>query len=324
MDIFRYSWSSYVTEAFLNQEARQLTQLDDSIHYQRATEPGCRSDAMPSPDVVITNSQQPVTDELLNQLGSPDLVLTTTSGYDHLDLEAFSAHGTRAARTPEARASNVAEHTITTLNCLLRAVPRGDHSVREGGWPRESMLTQVRDLNQLTVGILGWGPIGKRVGRRLEGQAQQILVHDPKLNSMAELPHDIEQSSREKLIQESNVLTLHADLNPTTEGIIDRGVLNQMPEPRYLINTARGRMVHLPDLLKALRIDRLAGAALDVFPEEPPASLQNPPDNLLVTPHTAGFGPKLLPDLREEIGQTIQAFLRDDPLPHPIEPAETR
>jgi D-3-phosphoglycerate dehydrogenase len=169
---------------------------------------------------------------------------------------------------------------------------------------------------------VGYGVIGRRVVERaLNRSFRNVLVHDPLVDDPPEFSPDVPFVSRDELITSSDIVSLHADLNPSTRGMIDSNFLGTLSENSYLINTARGGMVDLSALSRALGSGRLEGAALDVFPEEPPEGgrLDDLP-GLLTTPHSAGFHPDLLEDLRSEVLEILVNYRENGSVESPVTP----
>jgi phosphoglycerate dehydrogenase-like enzyme len=206
-------------------------------------------------------------------------------GVDSIDLYAATAHGVMVTTTPGANEDTVADHTLALMLAVLRRITEHDAGVRRGEWNRTGRHTP-RALYGATVGLVGYGHIGRRVGERLRGFRVRLLVADP-------LPVDdasVEVVDLESLIVRSDVISLHAPLTPETRRIIGTRQLSLMQPHAVLVNTARGGLVDEEALLDALRVGRIAGAALDVFEREPPGSskLVTLP-NVVVSPHIAGL-----------------------------------
>jgi phosphoglycerate dehydrogenase-like enzyme len=285
---------------------------DRGFDYLRVEPQGPLPSKLAAYDALLINSQFEVTESFIRQW-EEGLILTTSNGYDHVDLQACRGHDVPVARTPEARADAVVDHTFSLIDALLRDQHRTGQRTRSGSWPRAQAHRNIRSVSDCTLGVVGYGVIGRRIVERgLERDFAEVLVHDPLEGDTADDSEDRMFVNRDELLESVDVLTLHADLNPTTRNFVDSPVLAGMNEDAYLVNTARGGMVDLSALGEALRSETLAGAALDVFPQEPPeAGILSGLPALLTTPHSAGFHPDLLEDLRVELGTVLEQY-RDE------------
>lgn len=316
MNVLRLSWSSYQDEQSLKREEQHLRQR--GFRYLRVEPHGPLPGKLDVYDALIVNSQFDVNEAFLKSW-SDGLILTASNGYDHVDVAACEDRGIPVARTPAARARPVADHTFALIDALLRDHHRTGRSLLDGDWSRADAHGNVRDFRNSVLGVLGFGVIGRIVAQRgIERGFERVLAHDPLEASEMGDTDGVESVDRGTLLGESDVLTLHADLNSSTRNFIDTDALDRLSDDAYLVNTARGRMVDLEALLGALRNGGLTGAALDVFPEEP--CERSWEEGLLTTPHSAGFRPDLLEDLRVEIGDVLESYAADEPLENRISP----
>ena len=209
-------------------------------------------------------------------------------GIDNIDLDAARTLGIGVARTTGSNAVPVAEFTVGLMLALARRIPQAHAGVTAGGWPKNEVWRHALLLSGKTVGIVGLGAIGRGVARRLAGFDCRILYHNrrplPETESAGATWRPLDA-----LLAESDVVSLNCPLSPETRGLLDARRLALMRPTALLVNVARGGIVVEADLVAALREGRLAGAAVDVFDQEPP-----PPDhpllsmdNVIVTPHCA-------------------------------------
>jgi D-3-phosphoglycerate dehydrogenase len=207
-------------------------------------------------------------------------VVTASIGYDHVDVAAARERGIWVCNVPDYCVVEVADHTLALLLALTRGVVALDRDVRAGGWSALG-AGPLRTLGGLRVGIVGHGRIGSAVAGRLAALGCELLVHDVRDVGVPLVPLD-------ELLASSDAVTLHVPLTAATTGLIGEAELARMRPGALLLNTSRGPVVELDPLLRALREGRLAGAALDVLPAEPPDAVPELP-NLIVTPHAAWY-----------------------------------
>ncbi len=204
-------------------------------------------------------------------------------GVDNVDLAAAREKGITVTNTPGANASAVAELAVGLILALARRIPEAINATRSGGWPRLSAIS----LDGKTVGLLGFGAVGKQVARRLGGFDCEIVAYDPYPDQIFAVSHNIQIVTQEEVIRKADFLSLHLPLQLETRLVVNAGFLSKMKKGSFLINTARGELIDEPALVEAIQSKHLAGAGLDVFTHEPPG-----PDNpllrlpqVLVTPH---------------------------------------
>jgi phosphoglycerate dehydrogenase-like enzyme len=222
-------------------------------------------------------------------------------GTDSIDLEAATAAGVVVATTPGANREAAADHAVAMMLAAVRRVTEHDRSVRRGEWERGGPLTPW-ELNGTTVGIVGFGDIGRAVARRLAGFDVRLLVSDPVLDG-----RDGRRSvPLAELLERSHVVSLHLPLSLETERILDGPALDMMREDAILVNTSRGPLVDERALISALEAGRLRAAALDVFADEPavPAALAALP-NVVLTPHIGGLSDRSIRAMTEQATQHV-------------------
>jgi (S)-sulfolactate dehydrogenase len=213
-------------------------------------------------------------------------------GLDNIDVDACAARGIEVIPATGANAESVAEYVIGTAMLLLRgAAYLSTAAVAAGRWPRQ-MLSQGRDLSGKTLGLIGFGGIGRLTARKARALGVRVIAHDPLIGSGAAVWKEtsVEPRSLDELLAASDVVSLHIPLTEATRGLLGRERLGRMKRGAILVNTARGGVVDEAALAEALHAGRLGAAAIDVFDEEPlPAAspLCGAP-NVLLTPHIAG------------------------------------
>ncbi|KAA5831925.1 hydroxyacid dehydrogenase [Saccharopolyspora hirsuta] len=245
---------------------------------------------------------------LLDAMPNCRLVQAVAVGFDGVDHVAAAERGIPVANLPGFNADAVADWTVGAMLQLLRRYAQGHRKVEQGGWGPEGL--RGRDLSALTVGILGFGNIGRAVARRLDGFGATVVVHDP-------VPSEPDRDYLElgEVVARSDVLSLHLPLNDATRNLLDDDLLATLPEGAYVVNAGRGGVIDESALVRALDTGRLSGAALDVFAEEPlpSGSPLRGRDDVLLTPHTAGVTWEAYHNLRNRLFEKLAAVLAGRP-----------
>lgn len=301
--LLRWGRSAYETDASLADEAARLTELGvDTVRYEGDAPP------LAGIDILATTSKVRVTRKLLES-ADLKLVVTTTSGHEHIDTRAARELGVIVARSPMARRDAVVDSSLAMGLGLLRDLPWLQRQAEAGIWARSALpdrpLRLVRDLK---VGVVGHGVIGARAAQVWRALGARVLVSEPRLEDSPSLG---------ELLSECGLVTLHCDLNPSSNRMIDAAALARMHAGSILINTARGGLIDADALLEATH---LGGIGLDVFPEEPFPRLQElaTRDNVRVMPHAAGYHVELGRSVAHELALAVGAFLADRQIPHRV------
>jgi D-3-phosphoglycerate dehydrogenase len=232
-------------------------------------------------------------------------------GFDNVDLKAAADAGIVVTNVPDYSVEEVATHALALILASLRKVVMADHSVRDGIWSIDN-FRPIRRLSTLTVGLVGYGRIARRIAAPLEALGAQIIAHDPYLQPGGDFPPLLEL---ETVLGRADVISLHLPLNEETRGIIGTGALARMKPDAILINTSRGPLVDLDAVTMALNEGRLGAAGLDVFDIEPldPSRVEGVP-NLIVTPHMAYYSEAALAESqRKAATQVIKVLTGEKP-----------
>ncbi|MGH3501059.1 MAG: C-terminal binding protein [Nocardioidaceae bacterium] len=236
-------------------------------------------------------------------------------GVDNVDLEAARRAGIAVTNVPDYCVEEVATHTVGLVLALVRRIPLGDATVRAGGWGIGG-LGEVYRFSALTVGLLGYGRIARRVAAVVRCLGADVVAHDPYVESVGAGER---MAGLDELLASSDVLCVHCPLTPETRGMINASTLARMKPGANLVNTSRGPIAVLDDVLGALREGRLGGAALDVFETEPPPveRLEGVP-NLLVTPHAAFYSREAIRESQRKAATQVLKAIRGQPLDYRV------
>lgn len=234
----------------------------------------------------LLNTYLPLDADALGSLQQCQIVARYGIGVDNIDLAAAEAAGTLVTNVPDYCIEEVAVHTLAMLLSLVRRLPEADRAVRQGAWNVDA-VRPIHRLSEMTVGFVGFGQIARRVAAGLGSLGPAVQAYDPYVD---EAPEGIRLVGLNQLLTSSDAVCVHAPLTPETRGMIGARQLASMSNHAVLVNTSRGPLVVLDDLLDALGDGTIRAAALDVFDQEPPdpRRLRDVP-NLLATPHTAYY-----------------------------------
>lgn len=270
-------------------------------------------------DVVITQFA-PVTAPVIERMRQARAIVRYGIGVDNVDLAAARAKGIPVCNIPEFCIDEVADHTLAFILAATRQVVTNCQHVQGGAWGLAAPLERMLALRDLTVGIVGFGRIGREVAARLRPFKCRLLVHDPAVPAAA-----VEQTGGmavelERLFAEADVVTLHCPSTPATRGLIDPRALARMKPGVILVNLARGDLVDSAALVEALASGQVSAAALDVFAPEPiPADhpiLKLP--GAILSAHVASASVRAVRTLRETAAHLAAAALRGERLPNVV------
>jgi len=227
-------------------------------------------------------------------------------GLDNVDLDAATEKGIIVTYTPHVNADSVADHTWALLLALARKIIPADASTKAAQWEGYKFIGT--ELSDKTLGILGLGAIGQRVAKRAKGFDMNLLYYDKRRNEALEKEIGVTYVDLERLLRESDILTIHAALTSETKKMIGTRELQMMKKTALLINTARGEIIDEKILVQALREGWIAGAALDVFEREPPTQLLKI-GNVVLTPHIASYTVEALRRMDTMVAEDIVKVL---------------
>ena len=269
----------------------------ECVHSERTTREEVLAGALSACTGIVLRSRLTVDGELLDALPALQWVARSGAGLDNIDIAEAKQRGVRVISSPEGNATAVGEHAVGQLLALLHKLMRADQHVRGGGWDREGH--RGLELEARTVGIIGFGNMGRSFARCLRGFGCRVLAYD-KHTSGFDGEYGVEECSLEAIRHRANVVSLHVPLTAETRGMVNARWLAEFAQPFFLLNTARGEVVNTEAVLDALDSGQLAGAALDVLEfekrsleglAERPAALQRLLDHpiTVLSPHVAGW-----------------------------------
>jgi D-3-phosphoglycerate dehydrogenase len=260
-------------------------------------------------DALVVRSAVQVDDALLESAPRLRVIGRAGVGVDNIDADAATRRGMVVMNTPGANAVAVAELTIGLMLALGRQLPKANATMHAGKWEKKSL--NGTELRGKTLGILGLGRVGLEVAKRARAFGMELIGHDPFVSAAIAREAGIKLVSVEELFKSSDYLTLHVGLTPQTSGIINEASIATMKTGVRLVNCARGELIVDEALISALKSGKVAGAALDVFREEPP---KNSPyadlDNVILTPHIAGSTAEAQEAVGVQIAMQVREYLK--------------
>ena len=278
---------------------------------------------LPEAEGVFSLLTIPVSEELLSKAPNLRVVSNMAVGYDNIDVAACTRRGIPVGNTPGVLTEGTADLTMALLLAAARKLPEASKDAREGRWTTWSPTGWLgADLNGATLGIVGMGKIGAAVARRAKAFGMKIIYSDPNPHHEIEVGLLAMRKSLDKILTESDFLSLHCPLNPETSGLIDAQALQAMKPSAILINAARGPVVATKDLYRALSEGWIAAAALDVTDPEPLPSddpLYALP-NCLIVPHIGSATHYTRRRMAELACDNLLAGLRGERLPNCVNP----
>jgi len=231
-----------------------------------------------------------VTRRIIASLPRLRLLMSSGSGYDHIDVKAATEHGVVVTNAGSYNVEDVAEFALALILTCARGAHLMTGAVRRGEWGNPGLAPAAHRFGAQTVGVVGFGNIGRRLAWRARALGFRVLAHDPHVPLETIAEQGVEPASLQELLQTSDFVSLHVRLTDETEHLLGEAQLRAMKPTAHVINTSRGGVIDEAALIRALEAGWIAGAGLDVLEQEPP-NAGNPllaMENVLVTGHTAG------------------------------------
>ena len=304
MQLSRWGWSPYETEEDMSLERTALSGVVDVV-----------ADGMDA-QIVVIHSKIAFGAPQLAAAPSLRLLITTTSGTEHIDLAEMVKRGVTVCRLPMARRDAVVDATVGMLIWGLRRFGTLQRRAADGVWARSELpVLGPVGLSGACIGLVGQGVIGTKVSAVLVALGARVWACDP-----AGVPSGVVEASVDEMLSRCDAVSLHCDLNPSTRNIISKGRIETARSSLVLVNTARGGLVDVPAALTALSQGGLGALALDVFPDEPYLALEQVceyPD-LMCLPHAAGYHTRLAALVRSGLREAVESFISDATVPHQV------
>lgn len=266
------------------------------------------TESLETAQAVIIRSKTRIDKNFLASVPQLKLIVTATSGFDHIDLNETSAKNIRVCYTPDANAQSAAELTWTILLAAARKIPAALDSVRSDNWKRDHLLGI--ELHGHTMGIIGLGRVGTRVAGIAKSFGMKVVAYDPYVDQSIFKTAAAERLGMTELIRVADVISLHVPYTKETHHMINARSLEDVQPHTILVNTSRGNVILEQELIQMLQDGRLGGAALDVYAKEPlPA--ESPLlhlKNVVLTPHIGATTDQAFHRASMQAAQTVIDF----------------
>ena len=269
-------------------------------------------------EVVISSPFLPayVTAERQEKAKNLKLAITAGVGSDHVDLKAAEENDISVVEVTGSNQVSTAEHAVLTIILLLRNFQEGNRQARSGEWDLPKVGNRAYDVENKTIGIMGYGLIGQMVAERLKPFGVDIQHYDPEEDEDTELSKAV---NFEELLETSDVITLHTPLTDSTEGLFDKEVFNQMKDGAYLVNVARGAIVNRDDLVDALESGKLNGYGGDVWYPQPSPSdhpwRDLPETKNTMVPHMGGMTIDAQKRIQDGVQELLDNYINGEDFP---------
>ncbi|MHB8772007.1 MAG: phosphoglycerate dehydrogenase [Syntrophales bacterium] len=259
-------------------------------------------------DGLVIRSATKVTEEVIGHAGKLAVIGRAGIGLDNVDIPAASKRGIVVMNTPGGNAVTTGEHTIAMMLSLVRMIPQATASMKAGKWEKNK-FTGHEFLNK-TLGIIGTGRVGSIVADRAQGLKMKVIAYDPFISPEAAQQLGITLASLDEIFRQADIITVHTPMTKETRGVINAAAFAKMKKGVYIINCARGGIVNEKDLYDALVSGKVAGAALDVFEEEPTKNTALVSlENVICTPHLGASTDEAQINVAIAIAEQITAYL---------------
>lgn len=293
--------------------ASGLGPLVDDARFEVVERLGLKDDelteGLSDADAVIVRSATRITRQAISRANRLRVIGRAGVGVDNIDVEAATERGVAVLNAPSGNTVSAAELAFALLLALARRIPVADRSMKEGQWDRKSLGGM--ELYGKTLGLVGAGRIGAAVARRARAFGMTVIAFDPYLTAERAESLDIELSTIDGVLERADVISLHVPLTDATRALLGAAELRRMKPNAYLVNAARGGVVDEEALYRALTEGWIAGAALDVFADEPPAAnhpLRSLP-NVVLTPHLGAATREAQENVAIEIANAVRSAL---------------
>ncbi len=299
---------------------RVLARIGATVQLAPSSAPQALAEAASGADALLV-TYAPVTAWLIERLKRCRIISRFGIGVDNVDVAAATRAGIVVTRVPDYCIDEVSDHALALLLALARKIPEADRRVKAGQW-EVAALAPIHRLRGRTLGLVGFGQIPRALAPKARALGLRVVAFDPYVEPEEMARAGVDAVSFDDLIAQSDFVSIHAPLVPETRHLFNADVFRRMKNTAYLINTARGPLVDEAALVEALERGQIAGAALDVLPQEPPppASPLLRSSKIVLTPHAAFYSEESLEELQRKAAEEVVRVLTGEPPRHPVNP----
>lgn len=263
-------------------------------------------------DALVVRSQTQVTARVIEAGEKLQIIARAGVGVDNIDIDEATRRGIVVVNTPTGNTTAAAEHTIALMFALARHIAQANTLLKSGKWQRNKFMGV--ELRNKVLGIIGLGNVGSEVARRARGLEMKLIAYDPFVSEDYARNFQVELTNLNRLLKEADFITIHVPLTTSTRQLIGPKELALVKPTVRIINTARGGLINEEALVKAVREGRVAGAAVDVFSEEPcTSSILFEEDNIVVTPHLGASTAEAQAMVAEDVAEQIISVFNGHP-----------
>lgn len=268
-------------------------------------------------DALLVRSATTVTGELLDKMPKLKIIARAGVGVDNIDLDAATKRGVVVVNAPDGNTISTAEHTFAMMMAVMRNIPQANASIKAGEWNRKAF--QGFELRGKTLGIIGFGRIGTQLAQRAKAFEMSLLVFDPFLTKERAQKVGVETASLDEVLENADIITVHTPLTKETKGLLGMKNIAKTKPGVFLINCARGGIIDQEALKHYLNNGHIAGAALDVFEEEPVADQELLSfEKVIATPHIAASTKEAQLNVAAQVSEEVLHFLQGEPASNSI------
>lgn len=311
-----------VADAISEEGLQPLLEMQNAIIIQKKiSDPKVSLDKI---DALLVRSATKVNEDLLEKMPQLKIIARAGVGVDNIDVNAATKKGIIVVNAPDGNTISTTEHTFAMMASLMRNIPQAHSTVKDYEWKRNQFIGT--ELFGKTLGIIGMGRIGTELSKRAKAFGMSIVVYDPFLTKERATHLGVSLGSLEEVLRGADIITVHTPLTPETKGILNEKTLALTKKGVYLLNCARGGIIDEDALIQFLASGHVAGAALDVYVNEP---LGEHPllkfDNVIFTPHLGASTKEAQLNVATQVAKEVRLYFEDKPVSNSINlPAMSR
>ncbi|WP_110927575.1 phosphoglycerate dehydrogenase [Bacillus massiliglaciei] len=275
------------------------------------------ADELDQIDAILVRSATKVTEELMDRMPKLKIIARAGVGVDNIDIPAATKRGIVVVNAPDGNTISTAEHTFAMMSSLMRHIPQAYASLKRGEWKRSSYTGT--ELRGKTLGIVGFGRIGGEIASRAKAFGMEVVVFDPFLTADRAKKMSVTSLPLNELLPKADIITVHTPLTSETRGLLNKETLSACKKGVYLLNCARGGIIDEEDLYELIIQGHVAGAALDVFVEEPPTGHKLLElEQVIATPHLGASTKEAQLNVAVQVAQEVLTYFNGNPVSNSI------